>query len=85
MYIHHAKSLKFATVFIPQATRKNYWRLPNEGKDLQLLYIALSRATTNLIVSYTTENYQAWDGATKTNQLTPFLELCKNAFNEILI
>jgi hypothetical protein len=22
VYIHHAKSLKFATVFIPQATRK---------------------------------------------------------------
>jgi ATP-dependent exoDNAse (exonuclease V) beta subunit len=81
--IHYAKSLKFDTVFIPQATRKNYWRT-DKGEDLQLLYIALSRATTNLTVSYTTEEYQAWDGTTKTNQLTAFLEPCKNDFNETL-
>jgi NADH/NAD ratio-sensing transcriptional regulator Rex len=78
--IHYAKSLKFDTVFIPQATRKNYWRTSG-GEDLQLLYVALSRATTNLIVSYTTEEYQAWDGTTKINQLTPFFEPCKNDFN----
>jgi superfamily I DNA/RNA helicase len=77
--IHKVKGLEFNTVFIPQATMDNYWHIKED--DLFLLYVALSRATTNLIVSYTTEDYQSQNGEIKTNQLTKCFELCKNDFN----
>jgi DNA helicase-2/ATP-dependent DNA helicase PcrA len=75
--IHGAKGLEFKTVLVPQAIEKNYNTWYGNREAIRLLYVALSRATESLVVSYTT-SYK--DNREQFTKLTELLAPCKENF-----
>ena len=84
--VHKAKGLQFETVLVPQVTNDAYptWISPTtpsevvkkrEQEGCRLLYVAFSRPTNKLIVSYHSK-YESWE---KT--LNSFVEPCRDVFS----
>ena len=77
--IHQSKGLEFNTVLLPQATNRASPAWYN-SEATRLLYVALSRATENLIVSYATYEYQDRYERTWKAQFTELLAPCRSKF-----
>lgn len=84
--VHRAKGLEFETVIVPQVTDSNYpaWSPDDTPEEIlqqrvrescRLLYVAISRPTDKLIISYH-RRMGRWD---KT--LSRFLESCRKNFS----
>ncbi len=83
--VHRAKGLEFDTVYLPACVDSNYplympasipkdKRVKRENESKRLLYVALSRPTNKLIVSYHQQVGQY------PRQISPFLVPCVSSF-----
>lgn len=83
--IHRAKGLQFETTIVPRAVDDvypSYFSVKNQDQkgmeeDARLLYVALSRPTDKLIVTY----YKTYRGYTKA--VSRFIENIKNYFDYV--